>query len=78
MLYLFFHKAYGYQTWQGDGLWQGAVMYKVKWFFDQVIIWNHVANRKRHVSNSTVPMDTDLGRVVAHDMGLPLKKLHHP
>ena len=30
------------------------------------------------MKNVVSPIDTEIDRVVAHDMGLPLKKLHHP
>ena len=44
-----FPQGYGYQTWQGDGLWQKTTMRKVTSVFNYIIICNHVANRKRYI-----------------------------
>ena len=55
---LCFHMAHDYQTHQDDGLWHWATIYKVSWFFDQVIIFSLMTNKKRHISNTTNPRDT--------------------
>ena len=67
--------AHDYQNRQGDGLWYWAIMHKVTLFFDHVIICSLITNKK-HISNSTRPMDTKLGRVVADDTEKTLKKSH--
>ena len=64
-LYLSFHIAYDYQTQQGDGLWHWASMHKVARFFDHVMIYSLMANKKRCTSNSKCPMDTKLDRVLS-------------
>ena len=44
ILYLYDYNAYGYQTWQGGDLSQGAPTHKVKWPFNLVVLQNHEPN----------------------------------
>ena len=75
MLYLNFSKAYGYQNWQ-DGVfsWE-AVIYKMTWLFDHMVIWGHVTNKKRYISTSIKPVATRL-YWKAYGKYLPTTKLH--
>ena len=63
-LHLSFHKAYDYQTRQGDGLLRWASIHKVARFFDYLIIYSLMENEKR-ISNSKCPMDTKIDRVLS-------------
>ena len=76
MLYLDFSKVYGYQNWQ-DGVfsWE-AVIYKMTWLFDHMVIWRHVTNKKRYISTSIKPVATRLYWKVAYGKYLPTTKLH--
>ena len=67
MLYIFFMIP-GYQTQQGDGLWYWATMKKFEWFFDHVIMYFLMINKKRYISSFTSPVDTKLDRVVVYDI----------
>ena len=40
-------------------------MHKITWFFDHVITYNLMANKKRYILNSTSAMDTKRERVMA-------------
>ena len=61
---------------KGDGFRYRVTTHKVPWFFDHLIICRVMVNKKRCISNSKSPMDTELDRVVTYDMGPPLKKSH--
>ena len=63
---------------KGDGFRYRATTHKVAWFFDHLIICRVMVNKKRCISNSKSPMDTELDRVVTYDMSPPLKKSHQP
>ena len=61
--------ARGYR--QDDGLWYWATIHKVTWFFDHVIIFGQMANKKCYISNFTsplIPYYTKHDRLVAYDM----------
>ena len=42
LLYLHYLSAYGHQTLQDDNLSWFAPVYKETWFFDHVVLWDHV------------------------------------
>ena len=44
LLYLYNHKAYGHQTWQGGDLLWEASFHKVTWPFDQVVLEGYLTN----------------------------------
>ena len=46
-----------------------TITHKVSWFFNQVIIYNPMKNKKHYTSD----MDAKCDRVVAYDMGHPAK-----
>ena len=64
---LCFHMAYDYQTRQDDGSLYYAIMHKVAWFFEHVIVCSPVTNKKRYIYNSTSSMNIKLDRVVAYE-----------
>ena len=60
MLFLYYYKSYGHQTWQSvDLLWE------VTQPIEQVVTWGYVMNWK-HTSTTTMPMATKLGKVVGY------------
>ena len=63
-LYLHYHSAHGHQTWQDDSLPRWAPTYQVTSTFNHVVLRDHVTNKKHHISNTTVPMVTKVGRMV--------------
>ena len=65
-LYLHYHNAYGYQTWQGGDLPYGAPTHKITGHFGQVVLEDHVSNKSNCISTIRVPMVTKLGRMVTY------------
>ena len=55
-----------YQTQQGGDLRYWAIMRKVAWFFDHMIIYSLMTNEKRYISNSKYSMETKSDRVVGN------------
>ena len=55
-----------YQTQQGGDLRYWAIMRKVAWFFDHMIIYSLMTNEKRYISNFKYPMETKSDRVVGN------------
>ena len=41
-LYLHYHIAYGYQTWQGGSMQWGALTHKFTLSFNHVVLWGHL------------------------------------
>ena len=66
--YLFFCKAFSYQTWQGGDLWWGKLIHNARWPSDHVILWGQVTNWKLSMSSSTRSMTTKHGRLVTYDV----------
>ena len=52
VLYLYYNKTYGFQTWQGGDLWEASAL-KVSQPFKHVVTWDHVINWKHlHYHNA--------------------------
>ena len=77
LLYFYYHKAYGHQTWEsGDLLWE-TFTHK---FTNPVNTWSREVTWeiKKHISTTTIPMTIELGRVVTYNEELPLQSLKIP
>ena len=46
--------------------------YKVKCLFNDVVMWVHVAKKKRFISTSAGPMATKIEGMITYDEGSPL------
>ena len=69
-LYLHYQSTYGHQTWQVSNLTWGAPIIKVTWFFDHLVLRDHVTNKNYYISTAIVPMAIKFGRMVAYLEGL--------
>ena len=66
----------GHQTWQEYNVPWGPFAHKVTWYFDLVILDDHVTNYNNYTSPTKVPMTTKLGSIVTYLEGLLLIKPH--
>ena len=74
--YLQYYSVYGHQTWQAGNLPRWDTAHNVTWLFHHVVLWDHVTTWK-HISTITVPMATNLGKLVTYPEGLlPIILLH--
>ena len=73
-LYLYYHNAYGYQTWQGGDLPWRALAHKVIWHFNQVVVGRSRDKLKSLYLPYKVSMARKLGKTGTYLEGLlPLK-----
>ena len=66
----------GQQTWQDEYLPWGASTYKVTWLLWNVVLQDHVTNKKYYISNTAMFIAAKLCRVVIYNEGLSLIKSH--
>ena len=72
-LYTYFHKLFGYQTWQGEYIQYEACFHEIKKPFDHVILPSHV---KYYIPTTTRSMDNNLWKEVNYHEKLPFINSH--
>ena len=77
-LYIYYHNAYGYQTWLGWDMQLGFSILKVTKPFDYIFLQGHVKNWIRNIFTSTMLMATQLDRVGICYVELPSIKSQGP
>ena len=77
-LYIYYHNAYGYQTWLGWDMQLGFSILKVTKPFDYIFLQVHVKNWIRNIFTSTMLMATQLDRVGIYYVELPSIKSQGP
>ena len=70
------HSAYGHQIWQDGNLSWLALAHKITWYFNHLVLEDHLTNESHCISITTVPMTTKLGRMVTYIERLQPIKSH--